>query len=211
MRVAIYARVSTAQALGRQTVENQLMVLREFCIRKEWPIYREYLDDTSAVKNRPGYNQMLEDARSRKIDCIVAVRLDRIFRSTPEVFRVIGDLDRWRVRFLCSDQPIDTDRNDPVGRMILGFLAVIAEFERSLISERVAAGIARARKEGKKIGGRKPKQIDMTQAHDLMGRGLTITAASRVLKINRNLLAKALKNSGPAERIHAGPTVKGAD
>ena len=194
MRAAIYARVSTSLKLGRQNPDTQLLPLRQFVEAHAWKLTREYVDDISAVKERPRYSAMLAAARRREFDVVVVVRLDRIFRSMKEFVNVIQSMSRYGVRFICTDQPIDTDRNDPAGALLMTIIAAVAEFERNLISERVKAGLARAKAQGKKLGGSKAKQIDMNEAIKLYNYGWTMKKIAGALEVNRNLLAKQLRS-----------------
>jgi site-specific DNA recombinase len=119
MKVALYARVSTPLKLERQDPTTQLLPLREFCAKRSWEIAGEYIDDISAVKRRPEYDRMLADARRGRFDGIVVVKLDRIFRSMEEFVKVVRRLNQWGIRFVCVDQAIDTDRNDPGGQLLM--------------------------------------------------------------------------------------------
>jgi DNA invertase Pin-like site-specific DNA recombinase len=193
MRAALYARVSTALKYEKQDPATQLLPLREFCAHRGWEIYGEYVDDISAVKFRPEYNSMLSEARKGKLDVIVVVKLDRMFRSMEEFARVISELNHRNVRFVCADQNIDTDKRSPGGILLMNILAAVAEFERALISERVRAGIARARAQGKPHGGHKrKKQIDIEQARELQAKGYSMTRIGALLGCNRNIVAREL-------------------
>jgi len=197
LNVAIYARVSTSLKYGRQDPETQLLPLREFCSRNGWTVIREYVDDVSAVKKRPQFTGMLNDARRRHFDIIVTARLDRAFRSMKEFVATVQDLKHWGVRFLCTDQPIDTDAASPSGVLLAHVIAAVAEFERTLISERVKAGIERARAQGKPHGGQKRrKKIDVEEALKLRAAGYTLTGIGEALDCNRNIVARELKNAG---------------
>lgn len=193
MKAALYARVSTPLKLERQDPETQLLPLRDFCARRSWEIAGEYVDDISAVKHRPAYERMLADARSgRRFEAIVVVKLDRIFRSMENFVTTVRRLNQWGIRFVCVDQPIDTDRSDPSGQLLMTVLAAVAEFERSLISERVKAGIHRVRSQGRSWGGRKPKVIDLEKARRLREEGYSLKHIGALLDCNRNLVAQAL-------------------
>jgi DNA invertase Pin-like site-specific DNA recombinase len=196
LEVALYARVSTSLDRGRQDPDNQFLVLREYALRRGWRIAHEYMDDISAVRERPQYDEMLKAARrGRLFDAIVVVRLDRIFRSMEEFVSTTRRLHHWGIRFLCSDQPIDTDQRDPTGQLLMHVLAAVAEFERALISQRVRAGIERARSGGKKWGGRKRKVIDVRAVQTLRDQGFSLGRISVLVGCNRNLLGRTLKNS----------------
>ena len=104
MKVALYARVSTALKLERQDPDTQLLPLREFCERRGWEPAEIYVDDISAVKRRPAYDRMLAEARGgRRFSTIVIVRLDRMFRSMEEFARVVAQLNQWNIRLVCTD------------------------------------------------------------------------------------------------------------
>lgn len=193
MKAALYARVSTSMKYERQDPATQLLPLREFCERRGWEVYSEYIDDVSAVKRRPEYDRMLANANAGRFDVILTVKLDRIFRSVKEFVYVVGRLDQWRVRFVCIDQGIDTDQDDPTGRLQMHILAAVAEFERALISERVKAGIHRARIQGKPWGGRQRKIIDLRQVKQLQKSGLSLSKISLIVGCNRNLLSRTLR------------------
>jgi DNA invertase Pin-like site-specific DNA recombinase len=194
-KAALYARVSTSLKYDRQDPATQLLPLRDFCLKRGWEISRQYVDDISAVKRRRAYDELMADARrGRDYSIIVVVRLDRIFRSVEEFVSTARRLDQWGIRFVCTDQPIDTDHNDPAGRLLMTIIAAVAEFERALISERVKAGIARVRAQGKAWGGRQRKKIDVGEARQLQDQGWSLTKISGLLNCNRNLLSKRLRD-----------------
>lgn len=203
MRAALYARVSTALRLERQNPDTQLIPLRQFTTAHGWTIHREYVDDTSAVKQRPQFKQLLEDARRREFDIVVVVKLDRIFRSLEEFVRVVRTLTRHGLRFICVDQAIDTDRTDPAGQLLMHILAAVAEFERSLISERVRAGIARVRAQGQHWGGKPRKHIDLETVRRLQSEGWSLEKIGIHLKCYRGTIAQALKAA--AENTNGQP------
>lgn len=193
MKAALYARVSTARELGRQNPETQLMPLREFCARRGWEIAAEYVDDISAVKKRPEYERMLAAARAGRHKTILVVKLDRLFRSMHEFARVIAELNKRRVRLICTDQNIDTDQSSPGGILLMNIIAAVAEFERALISERVKAGIERIRAQGKQHGGwKRPKRIDVGKARELQAQGYSMTQIGKLLGCNRNIVSREL-------------------
>lgn len=193
MRAALYARVSTPLKLERQNPDTQLLPLRQFATAHGWTVRREYVDDTSAVKQRPQFKQLLEDARRREFDVVVVVKLDRMFRSLEEFVHVVRMLTRHGLRFICVDQSIDTDRNDPAGQLLMHILAAVAEFERALISERVRAGIARVRAQGKPWGGKPPKRIDLDVVRRLQSEGWSLKKIGLHLNCYRGTIAQALK------------------
>ena len=148
MKVALYARVSTRV----QEPDNQMLRLRDYAERRGYEVYGEYNDKVSGAKDkrRPDQERMLKDAAHKKFDKIVAIKLDRIGRSLIDLFGILQDLDAWGIRLEIVDQPIDT--STAIGRYITTIIGGAAEYERELIIERTNDGLARARKQGKKLG-----------------------------------------------------------
>lgn len=213
MRIVLYIRISTDKKYGKQDPETQRMPLLEYCTRQGWEITKEYVDDVSAVKLRPQFEQMLKDARKRKFDAIVCVKLDRMFRSTYDFSTTTKDLADWGIRLICTDQSIDTNQQSAAGKLLMSIIADVAEFERALIKERVKAGIARRQAQGKKFGGRTPKLVTSPVLGNCirMGTGdnkvlftvgevqkmrltMGIEEIAKKLRCGRNLVAKFLKS-----------------
>jgi DNA invertase Pin-like site-specific DNA recombinase len=149
MRVALYARVSTRDK--DQDPELQLQPMREYAAAREWTV-SEYVDHASAADmvGRTAWGQLLEAARHRRVDHLMAWKLDRPFRSTLHCLRTLEELEHRGVGFSCLTQEIDT--TSPTGRLLLTILAAVAEFERGLISDRVREGMVNARRKGARIG-----------------------------------------------------------
>ncbi len=147
MRVALYARVSTLE----QEPENQLAELRPYISARGWDA-REYVDRgvSGARDSRPALDQLLKDARQRKLDCVAVWRLDRLGRSLRHLVTLLDELQAIGVSFVSLNEGIDF--GTPAGRLQVGILAALAQFERERISERVQAGLARARRQGKRLG-----------------------------------------------------------
>jgi len=123
MRVALYARVSTTH--GEQDPEVQLSKLRDFCRSRGYEIVKEYVDMKSgADPHRPALEEMMEDARRRRFEAIIIVRLNRITRSISNLLRIIEDLQAWNVGLICVDQPIET--NSTTGRLMIHILTALA-------------------------------------------------------------------------------------
>jgi DNA invertase Pin-like site-specific DNA recombinase len=147
-RVALYARVSTDD----QTCEMQIDELRRYCSARSWTVAKEYVDTgfSGAKKSRPAFDTLLADARKRRFDVILCWKLDRFGRSVAHLVNVIEELTALGVRFLAVTQNLDTDKANPMSQLLFHLLAAFAEFERTLIQERIAAGIARSRANGHK-------------------------------------------------------------
>jgi DNA invertase Pin-like site-specific DNA recombinase len=149
-RVAIYLRVST----DRQAVENQEMALREIAARRGWQVVEIYSDvGISGAKGRdkrPGLDRMLNDAQKGKFDVVMAWAIDRVGRSLFDLLGIIQHLEACRADLYLDQQNIDTTM--PMGKLIFQVTGAFAEFERSMIEQRVHAGLARAKKAGKVLG-----------------------------------------------------------
>ncbi len=175
MRAAIYARVSTAD----QTCENQLLDLRRYCEARGWTA-TEYVDTgvSGAKDRRPALDALMADARRRKVDTVVVWRLDRFGRNLRHLITAIEELNAAGVSFVSTGENIDTA--SPTGRLLLGIMGSFAEFERERIRERIHAGLARARRQGQKLG-RKRQRI---AARDLQAvAGMSVREAARVLGV----------------------------
>jgi DNA invertase Pin-like site-specific DNA recombinase len=149
-RAAIYGRVST----DGQTTDNQIVALREVAARRGWDIAEVYLDNgISGAKGRdqrPGFDRMLKDASQRKFDVVMAWAIDRMGRSLRDLIEVIEHLEATGVDLYLDQQNIDT--TTPAGKLLFQVTGAFAEFERSMIRQRVNAGLARAKAQGKRLG-----------------------------------------------------------
>ncbi len=167
-KAALYVRVSTAG----QTTDNQTLELKQFCERQNWTIVKIYEDHaiSGSQHDRPALDELLTDAKKGKFDVVVVWKIDRLARSTSHLLEILNHLRASKVDFCSSTQGIDTTTAH--GRMIFTFLGAISEFERELITERVTAGIARAKLEGVKFG-RPHVGFDINKALELRQEGLS--------------------------------------
>lgn len=147
MKVGIYARVSTQE---QQTLPLQIKDLREYAEKRKWEIAVEIKDVASGAKTRPKREELLKLARQRKIDCILVWRLDRFGRSLADLITTLDELNHIGVSFVSLNESLDL--TTPSGKALAGMLAVFAEFERSMLKERVRAGIVESRSKGKAHG-----------------------------------------------------------
>jgi len=149
-RAAIYVRVST----DKQTIENQLRELRQIAERRGWEIVEEYHDagisGAKGRKDRPGLDRMLKDAQRRRFDVVMAWAIDRLGRSLIDLLGTIQTLDACGVDLYLDQQAIDT--TTPAGKLMFQVTGAFAEFERSMIRQRVNAGLKRAVEAGKQLG-----------------------------------------------------------
>src|SRR5215510_4036042 len=147
-RVAIYARVSTVDK--GQTPETQLLALREYVAHRGCTLAGEYVDYASGTREeRPQYRALLDVVRKRQVDIVLVWRYDRFARSTQALVHALKEFHSLGVNFISYQENIDT--TTPQGELIFTVMASIAQFERALMSERVKAGMARAKAQGKPI------------------------------------------------------------
>jgi DNA invertase Pin-like site-specific DNA recombinase len=146
-RAAIYARVSTQD----QNPDMQLRELRSYAQARDLEITHEFVDKESGAKeDRPQLEQLLSVARGREIDTVLVWKFDRFARSTKQLVNALEEFQHLGVDFISKTEQIDT--SSPTGKVLFTMVSAFAEFERSLISERIRAGIARSRAEGKPHG-----------------------------------------------------------
>ena len=150
MRVAIYARVSTVN--NGQSPEMQLRELREYCDRRGWTIAGEYVDAgiSGAKDSRPELNRLMADAHKRRFDVVCVWKFDRFARSVSHLLKALETFKSLGIEFVSYSEQMDT--STPTGKMIFTVLGAVAELERSLIAERVRAGLRNARAKGKRLG-----------------------------------------------------------
>ncbi len=154
-RVALYMRVSTDD----QTVENQLRELIVCADKNGWEIVAQFKDEAiSGAKGRdqrPGLDALMKGIARKDFDLVAAWSVDRLGRSLPDLLTLLNDLHAKGVDLYLHQQGLDT--STPSGKAMFQMMGVFAEFERAMIQERVKAGLARARAQGKKLG--RPKSI----------------------------------------------------
>lgn len=150
-RVALYLRVSTDDK--GQTVENQRLPLREYCAAQAWTDVVEYTDEASAtdLRGRKAWRQLLDDAAKRKVDLVLVWRIDRAFRSVLDAAQTLKRFRAWGVGLRSYQEPW-LDTTSPFGEALYYITVAYAQLERGILSERTKAGMARARRQGKRIG-----------------------------------------------------------
>jgi DNA invertase Pin-like site-specific DNA recombinase len=155
MRVAIYARVSTAN--NGQDPTMQTRELREYAERRGWTVAGEYVDVgiSGSKEKRPELDRLMADAHRRRFDCVVVWKFDRFARSVSHLLRALENFRALGIEFVSFSEQMDT--STPTGKMVFTVLGAVAELERSLIVERVKAGLRNARAKGKRLG--RPKRV----------------------------------------------------
>jgi len=195
-RTAIYARVST----GDQHLETQLLDLRELSKQHGCEIVREYTDVISGSKaKRPGLDQLMADARRHRFDVVFVVAFDRVARSVRHFLEVLDELAHLSIEFVSLRENIDT--GGPLGRAIVVIVGAIAELEKSLIVERVRAGMRRAKLEGRRIG-RTPLNIDRKQVVADRRSGMSLTEVAKKHHVSRASVCR-LTNEARGLKSHA--------
>jgi DNA invertase Pin-like site-specific DNA recombinase len=180
LKCAIYARVSTVD----QNCELQLTELREYCLRRDWKVSREYVDKgwSGAKASRPELDRLMKDASEHRFDCVLVWKLDRFGRSVMNLTQQLLTLNSQGIRFIATTQSLDTDQSNPTSRLLLHILAAVAEFEREMIRERVKSGMKAAKHRGVKCG--RPKAVfDRGRAMALQAAGKSIRAIARELGV----------------------------
>jgi DNA invertase Pin-like site-specific DNA recombinase len=149
-RAAIYARVSTTNNGQDPLVQTREM--KEYCPHRGWKIVDEYVDVgiSGTKEKRPELDRLMADAHRRRFDAVVVWRFDRFARSVSHLLRALETFQTLGIEFVSLSEQLDT--STPTGKMVFTVLGAVAELERSLIVERVRAGMRNARAKGKRIG-----------------------------------------------------------
>lgn len=192
MKVATYSRVSTSH--HNQNPEVQVHELRRYCEARGWTIDHEIVDHgfSGGTDVRPGLKQLLTLVRERKIDVVVVVKMDRLFRSLKHLVTTLEEWQALGVQFVATKDNIDY--TTPAGRLLAQILGSLAEFEKGLLIERTMMGLEHARRQGKVLG--RPKTRDDAKIQALRTQGLSYTAIQKELGISRGAISRAL-NSVP--------------
>jgi DNA invertase Pin-like site-specific DNA recombinase len=193
MRAAIYARVSTSN--NGQDPSVQTREIREYCERRGWQIAGEYVDAgiSGAKDSRPELNKLMADAHRRRFDAVVVWKFDRFARSVSHLLRALENFNALGVGFVSLSEQIDT--STPTGKMVFTVLGAVAELERSLIAERVRAGLRNAKAKGTRLG--RPRiSVDASRVARLRAEGRTVREIAITLGVSRSLVHKTLANRG---------------
>ena len=190
-RAALYARVSTAD----QHVENQFLDLRKLATQRGFEVRREYCDQgiSGSKARRPGLDAMMADARRGEFSVLTVAAFDRIARSTKNFLEIVDELHELGIEFISAREAIDT--SGPMGRMFITLIGSIAELEKSILVERIRAGMRRARMEGQRLG-RAPLDID----HEALVRdrlaGMSLTIVAKKYGVSRASVVRFVREAG---------------
>jgi len=187
LRVGLYARVSTHD---QRTLPLQIRAMREYAAKRNWTIAVQIKEVGSGASERELRQQLLAAARRREIDVVLVWRLDRWGRSVADLVSTLQELQHLGVGFVSLTEALDL--TTPAGRAMAGLLAVFAEFEREILRERVRAGLAHARQNGKHLGRPPSAAHKATQVRRLYGDGLSKSEIARRIKIGRTSVRRIL-------------------
>ena len=189
MRAALYARTSTAD----QQSEGQLLAIRDYCARRGWPVELEYVDDgfSGARDDRPALTALTRDARRGRFDVVVTWRLDRLGRSLRSMLFLLEEFREAGIAVASVSDGFDL--STAVGRFQMQILGAVAEYERAFIGDRVRMGIARARRDGVRLG--RPR-ANVSAEQLAAAAGLSLSAAAESLRVSRSYVSKWRRQAG---------------
>ena len=192
-RVAIYARVST----NGQSVTNQLRELRQVAKRQRWKVVEEFIDrgvsGAQGRAHRVQFDRLCKAATRREFDLIMSWSVDRLGRSLQHLVTFLNDIHAKGVDLYLHQQGIDT--TTPSGKMLFQMCGVFAEFERSMIQERVKAGLARARAQGKKLGRPRVSASIERKVRVARAKGIGIKRIARKLGVGTGTVQRIVKEA----------------
>jgi DNA invertase Pin-like site-specific DNA recombinase len=187
LRAGLYARVSTND---QQTLPMQLRALREYAARRGWSVFSQVKEVGSGASQRQAREKLLDAARRRDIDVVLVWRLDGWGRSVADLLATLQELEHLGVGFVSLTEALDL--TTPTGRAMAGLLAVFAEFEREILRERVRAGLAHARQNGKRLGRPLTAALHADQVRKLRRTGISKSEIARRLNIGRTSVRRIL-------------------
>jgi DNA invertase Pin-like site-specific DNA recombinase len=180
LRAGLYARVSTEDR--GQNPETQLRPLREYAERRGFVVVGEFVDHASGTtETRPQYQKLLEVVRKRGLDLVLVWRYDRFARSTRALVNALGEFKAREVAFISYQENVDT--TTPQGELVFGMMANLAQFESALIGERVKAGMARAKAQGKRTSRPPIPEVTRKKIAELHSQGISIKRIAKELGI----------------------------
>ena len=198
MKIGCYARVSTHD---QQTLTLQRDAMAAYAQQRGWSIRVAITEVGAGSCERPQRDQLMRAARRREIDAIVVWRLDRWGRSVVDLVNTLHELHALGVGFVSLHEALDF--TTPTGRAMAGLLAIFAQFEREILRERVKAGIAQARRQGKPHGRPPSVAHRVPDVQQLAAAGLSQSAIARQLGISRTSVRRFIrttKTTGPETR-----------
>ena len=191
-KVVIDTRVSTLD----QTIDNQLIELRDYCSKMGWEIVKEYADEglsgTLSRDKRPALNSLINDAYRKRFDSVVCWDISRIGRSMKELILFLSDMKDKGVGICSVRQGFDTSTS--MGEIMFQFVGILSSWEREMIRERTLAGLERAKSEGKTLGRRKVTNETVTaKIIELRTAKKTIRQIASEVGVSRGTVSNVLK------------------
>ncbi len=187
LRVARYLRVSRHD----QDTALQADETATFIKNRGWKLADTYKDHgiSGARERRPELDRLLADARKRKWDALIVYKADRLFRSLRHMVLTLDELAALGIAFVSTTEPFDT--STPSGKLLLHIVSAMAEFERSLLIERVKSGVAAARRRGARLG--RPKaRLDMDRLRELRAQGLSVRKIAQAMNVGSSTVQRHL-------------------
>jgi DNA invertase Pin-like site-specific DNA recombinase len=192
-RAAIYARVSTSD----QDPNLQLGELREYAHRRGFPIHQEYVDyvtgDVNKRRNAVQFDRLMKDARRRQFDIVLVWKFDRFARSLQALLDGLQTFGNLGIDFVSATQDIDT--TTPMGRLFFQMVGAFSEFERSLIVDRVRAGLESAKRRGVKLG-RPAISAPLDEIHQMRSEGMSLRGIAKATGISVGMIHMLCKGVG---------------
>ena len=186
-RAGLYARVSTQD---QQTLPRQSHARRQYAARRGWTVAMQVREAGSGAAQREAREQLRQAARRREIDVVLVWRLDRWGRSVTDRLATLQEREHLGVGFVSVTEALDL--TTPTGRAMAGLLSVFAEFERDILRERVRAGLAHARQNGKRLGRPITAGLPADQVRQLYRAGISKSEIARRLRIGRTSVRRIL-------------------
>lgn len=191
MRTAIYIRVSTEeQAKEGYSISAQKQKLKAYCIAQDWDVCGFYVDEGISAKDmkRPQLQQLINDIKEGKVDCVLVYRLDRLTRSVLDLYKMLQTFEKYDCKFKSATEVFET--TTAIGRMFITIVAAMAQWERENLGERVRMGMAEKLRQGKYVHNKSPYGYDL----DLVSGTLTIKEEEA--KVVRLIVDKYLNGYG---------------
>ena len=186
-RAGLYARISTSD---QQTLPMQSHAMRQYAARRGWTVAMQVREVGSGAAQREARERLLEAARRREIDVVLVWRLDRWGRSVTDLLATLQELEHLGVGFVSLTEALDL--TTPAGRAMAGLHSVLAEFEREILRERVRAGLAHARQNGKRLGRPMTAGLQAAEIRKLRRAGISKSEIARRLNIGRTSVRRIL-------------------
>lgn len=206
-RVLIYARCSTTQ--HDQRPEVQIEELRRYCSARGFEICEEVVDHgfSGSTDRRPGLKRLQELVRSRRVDVVIVVKLDRLFRSVKHLISTLHEFSDLGVEFISLGEQLDFTTSS--GKLLFHIIAAFAEFERGLIVERTKLGLAHAQSKGVQLG--RPAKYNFDEIRRLHALGKSLRQIKREIGCSIGSVYRAIEgapktpqNSSSAEQVKTG-------